>query len=132
MTTLREAASEFSFNPGQLRGPDGKWIHVGAAVSHAVHGKGTVTETHALGKVSVRFDRHGLKKVSGKELSPSGHDPLGGDIDEEIIHRRHVAKNAADRADEEAAHRRTLKGEALDRAAAKRNAPLVESILKKR
>jgi len=77
MTTLEEAAEhEFGFNPSQVRGPDGKWLHVGAAVKHAVHGKGTVTDTHALGKVSVRFDRGGLKKVGGKELHPSSHDPL--------------------------------------------------------
>lgn len=122
---------QFAFNPGQMRGPDGKWIRVGAAVSHAVHGKGTVTDTHSLGKVSVRFDRGGLKKVSGKDLAPSGHDPLGGEIDEEVLHRRTVAKEAMDRADEEAAHRRHLKGEALDRAAARRNAPLVKKILSK-
>lgn len=127
--TLREAAErQFGFNPGQMRGPDGKWIHVGAAVSHAVHGKGTVTNTHALGKVSVRFDRGGLKKVSGRDLNPSGHDPLGGQIDEEILHQSHLRRQAMDRADEEAAHRRHLKGEALDRAAARRNAPLIKAI----
>lgn len=117
MTTLEDDARAFGFNPSQVRGPDGKWIRIGAAVEHAVHGKGTVTDTHALGKVSVRFDKGGLKKVGGKELSPSGHDPLGGEINEDIIHKRHVDKAAQDDADEEAAHKRNLLREAAERIA---------------
>jgi hypothetical protein len=117
MTTLEDDARAFGFNPSQVRGPDGKWISVGAAVSHAVHGKGTVTGTHALGKVSVRFDKGGLKKVGGKELSPSGHDPRGGKINEDIIHKRHLTEDARDAADEEAAHRRNKLRDAAERAA---------------
>jgi hypothetical protein len=132
MTTLAEAAAqEFGFNPDQVRAPDGKWLHVGGAVMHAVHGKGTVTEKHAFGKVSVRFEKGGLKKVGGKDLAPSGHDPLGEQIDEDVIHARHVAQDAQDHADEEAAHRRkpTIPRQGrnpLDRAAEKAGAKRIE------
>lgn len=74
---LAAAAQGFAFDESlHPRGPGGKWVHVGAVVEHAVHGKGTVTETHALGKVSVRFHNPGvgLKKVSAKELVPSRQD----------------------------------------------------------
>lgn len=65
MTTLAEAAAlEFGFNPAQKRGPDGKWLFVGAAVAHAEHGVGEVVKTHMGGQVSVRFGRGvGVKKI---------------------------------------------------------------------
>lgn len=55
MPTLAEAA--FAFNKDQVRGPDGKWIRVGAMVKSEAHGTGTVTKVDkATGKVNVRFE----------------------------------------------------------------------------
>lgn len=72
--------------PSQVRGPDGKWIHVGDVVEHATHGIGTVKKVHpgiGGGKVTVRFGGEGeggtskllqpkeLKKATLKKLTPA-------------------------------------------------------------
>jgi hypothetical protein len=69
MTTLEEAAREFGFNPDQKRGPDGKWLFVGAVVKHVEHGIGQVTDKHMGGKVSVSF-KGDVKKVDKADVTP--------------------------------------------------------------
>lgn len=72
--TLAQAAAQFAFNRDQVRGPDGKWIRVGAVVESAVHGKGTVTKIDKGGDVHVDFEDPDadtgrvVKKVSAKTL----------------------------------------------------------------
>lgn len=116
VTLAQYAEQVYAFHPDQPRGPGGKWIHVGAAVEHAVHGKGTVTDTHAMGRVSVRFNRGGLKKVSGSSLSPSGHDPLGGEVDERMLDKSERRRAAMDEADVEGLHRAERRRAAAERA----------------
>lgn len=123
--TLAEAAArEFGFNPDQARGPGGKWIHIGAMVEHAVHGKGKVTDTHHLGKVSVRFDRPsvGLKKVAGKDLTPMAPSEVRRRAEMEANDEKGLARtldriNRADKADEGSLHRKRLQREAARKAA---------------
>jgi hypothetical protein len=86
------------FDPNQLRGPDGRWIHigggsVGSRVHHPEHGSGTLTHiqqesdhirpdgagfSHRAGSATVQFDSGGKHTFEHRPM------PGGGDFREDV------------------------------------------------
>lgn len=119
--TLGEfTARTFGFNPGEVRGPDGKWIHVGAnhldrAAERATE-KAGAREKKAAAKISRQVLKNiGFPRKSGARL--------------EAREKRARDKIVRDATHTGRAERSGTKAEARDKAARDR---MTEEILKRR